>query len=208
MSTFRSIINSISCRISNNTNTIFVNMVFSIILSIFPYQLVYAENTKIKNSEDNVPHVHATELTTYERPLFGWKEKVKIIETDVVLHASLDPAAEMSTLQVEKLKVSKKNKQKMITITLTDRYGHSKTITRPLIREVYLRTGTGGKKARYSIPIEFCLGKILIREEVTISEQKLLTAPMRLGRNVLAGKVVVDPSQMFVMEPLCSDNIN
>lgn len=138
------------------------------------------------------------------KPILGWAEKVKIFPGKLVLHAKLSPSTEVLSVNASNIKTFKKAGQRFVRFQLTDRYGTTETLERPVIRKAQIKRLAGDAQVRYVIELGICLGSLYQEEEVTLVDRGASEFDMILGREVLAGHILVDPSISFTVEPKCS----
>jgi hypothetical protein len=137
------------------------------------------------------------------KPIVGWVEKVQIESSPLVMHAKLDPGISSSSIHAEKIKRFTKEKKSWVRFQLSDRYGRKKSFEREILRVIRLRTASDEVSERYVVELGMCLGSILLRDEVSLADRSSWEQELRIGRQSLAGAVIIDPSVTHTVEPAC-----
>lgn len=132
----------------------------------------------------------------------GWAERVHITPGDVLVHAKLVPGDETTSVHASDIEPFERDGKPWVRFTLHDRTGKKVVVERGVIREVKLK---GAKKPVYLVPLGLCIAGVYEEAEVRLRDRSAQHYRMVIGRNVLAGNVVLDPSQSFTVEPKCAN---
>jgi hypothetical protein len=121
----------------------------------------------------------------------------------LALEAKLTPSLSTSAMYVDRASLVKVDNQTFVEFPIEDRNGRSLILRRPLLNKMVTRTPSGVQTQRFRVQESFCLGgKVLVADVLLIvgstSEQEV-----RIGRNELAGNVIVDPSRTHTAQPEC-----
>lgn len=139
-----------------------------------------------------------------ELQIFGWVEKVRLLDGDLALPALLDTGAQNSSLDATNIRRFRRDGQRLVRFTVTDPETKDElTLEKPLIRNVRIIRHDGNHQRRPVIMLPVCLGGKLREVEVNLIDRSQLTYPMLLGRSALQDFALVDPGQRFLHPPSC-----
>ncbi len=139
-----------------------------------------------------------------DRQIFGWVERVKLLDGDLTVDALLDTGAQNSSLDASNIWRFREDGRRMVRFTITDPETRDQlTLEKPLIRNVRIIRHEGHHQRRPVIHLPVCLGGKLRVVEVNLIDRSQLTYPMLLGRSALQDFALVDPSQQFLHPPSC-----
>ncbi|MCB0358577.1 MAG: ATP-dependent zinc protease [Bdellovibrionales bacterium] len=147
--------------------------------------------------------VELPKLDPCRKETMGWIEKVRLVPGELVLHAKLDPGFNTSSMNAQNIKRFRKDGRRWISFDVQDRYGHEQTFKQEVLRTLKVKTPSGEIEDRYVVELHICLGGRALVDEVGLDDRSGFDQELRLGRQTLAGNVVVDPSQTFTSEPEC-----
>ena len=139
-------------------------------------------------------------------PTLGWQELVSL-QSEPVAHklpsieATLDPGQTTTSLQVHSYKISED--KKTVDFSLHDRFGKSMEYKAKLLRTANFKLSSGAKEDRPIVSLRVCLGTTWVDAEVSVKEDSQVGNPLRMGRNDIAGKILIDPSKSFSIQPSC-----
>jgi hypothetical protein len=137
-----------------------------------------------------------------ERRVFGWVEKVKIMPYNLEIHAKLDTGADFSSLGVKDLQEFEKDGKPWVSFTVKNRDGIEAKISRPVIRTAIIK-GHAKNSKREVVRLGICVGDFYMEEEVNLVNRGKFEFQMLVGRSYLAGKAVVDPASMYLVDAQC-----
>ena len=138
-------------------------------------------------------------------PLVGWLERVKISQGDVVVVSSLMAGGEGAEIHADQIKQFERNGQAWVKFVLTNYKGDRTAVERELIRVAKIRRSDGTTYRRYVVNLGICIGDAYVETQVRLQDRANREHRMFIGRDVLAGKVIVNPAVSFSMEPVCKD---
>ena len=72
-------------------------------------------------------------------------------------------------------------------------------------RDVSAGFNRGPVEERPVVKMRVCLGTVMTDAEVNLAERRRLSYRMLLGRDLLAGRFLVDPGEDFLTQPFCDD---
>ena len=136
------------------------------------------------------------------KSIFGWIERVKLMDADIMFEAKLDTGADTSSLNAPDPETFDKDDEQWVRFTVEDDDGESHTLERPLERTVRIRSASGTSE-RYVVKLDLCLGGIRRTSEVNLADREGLSYQVLIGRNFMEDHVLVDSGPKFTMEPSC-----
>ncbi|MDN3517160.1 RimK/LysX family protein [Aquisalimonas lutea] len=140
--------------------------------------------------------------TVHSHSVFGWVERVKVIDADLVLKSKLDTAAETSSIHAPDPEAFEKDGEDWVRFEISNEDGTSVTLERPVERTVRIRSASGVTE-RYVVNLTVCVGRIQQEREVNLADREELSTPMLLGRNFMEGVILVDPAEGYTEDPAC-----
>jgi hypothetical protein len=144
-----------------------------------------------------------------ELQIFGWVEKVRLLDGDLAVHALLDTGAQNSSLDATNIRRFRRDGQRLVRFTVTDPETQDElTLEKPLIRNVRIIRHDGNHQRRPVIMLPVCLGGKLREVEVNLIDRSQLTYPMLLGRSALQDFALVDSGRRFLHPPSCDFDMN
>ena len=150
------------------------------------------------------PSLYGQENTVEpEKILVGWLEQIKVIPPDLLIEAKLDTGADVSSLHAVDITPFPNEGMTWVRFTLTDRKGDQATLEKPLVREISITRHGGRVEKRPVVQLRVCLGPILKKIEISLVDRTGLKFPFLIGRNFMAGSVILDPSLEFITTPSC-----
>ncbi len=136
------------------------------------------------------------------KSIFGWIERVKLMDSELVMEAKLDTGADTSSINAPAPEGFDKDGEEWVRFEITDADGDSHTFERPVERTVRIRSAAGTTR-RYVVRMDMCLGHIRRTAEINLADREDLSYQMLIGRNFMEGHVLVDSGPKFTMDPSC-----
>ena len=140
-------------------------------------------------------------------PVFGWKEVATLADWGLTLRAKLDTGAKTSALHVANLTTSADWDQTIAHFDVVlgpksaPRYHRIDT---PILRYQRVRDTGARAEDRPVVATRIVTGPLDVHAEVTLTDRTGMNFRMLLGRQTLAGHVLVDPSRGYVVTDLAS----
>ncbi len=142
--------------------------------------------------------------TMSQKIVAGIVEPVAIGASRFVVDAKLDTGADSCSLHARNIQTFDRNGGKWIRFDVESRDRRTETLEAPLVRTAEIKRGTGTAPLRPVIHLRLCLGKIQREVEVNLTDRGRFKYPALIGRNFLAGFVVVDSERERMTQPDCS----
>ena len=139
-----------------------------------------------------------------DKQIFGYLEDVRVMELDWVMEAKLDTGATTSSIDAREIEAFDKDEQEWVRFKVVDRdTGTEAWLERPVERDVKIKRHEGKSDRRYVMNLTFCVDAMAIEEEVTLNNRDGFNYPVLIGRNHMAGRIIVDPEERFTDDPDC-----
>lgn len=133
----------------------------------------------------------------------GWLEQVVVSPAKILMHAKLDTGADNCSVNAQDIEHFQQKDENWIRFTLANRYGDSEKIEAKVIRTAKIKTKKKGFQSRPVIKLGICLDSIFKTIECNLVDRSHFDYPILIGRNFLAGSVLVDSSETYLTQPLC-----
>lgn len=139
-----------------------------------------------------------------EKEIVGWVEKVKIFPSNLIVQGKLDTGADYSSLSASKIEEFEKDGEPWVKFSVENRYGEVREISERVQRTALIkRHGGKSPQKRPVIRLSICLGSHYMQTDVNLVDRSNFDYQMLIGRNFLAGNVLIDPASTYVAEPSC-----
>ena len=139
-----------------------------------------------------------------EKGIFGYVEDIKVTAIDWVMEAKLDTGATTSSIDARDIEKFKKDGEDWVRFTVVNRDTEERQVLEePITRIVHIKRHGGESQERYVVELGLCIGDRLIAEEVSLTSRKKWNYPLLVGRNHMAGHVLVDSAVKNTREPSC-----
>lgn len=150
--------------------------------------------------------VHADSVERQELEVFGWVERIELLDGTLSLKAKLDTGAANSSLDATDIERFRKNDKRWVRFKVTDPdSGDFLTLEKPLVRNVRIVRHGGDYQRRPVVLMPICLGDRRREVEVNLIDRSSFIYPMLLGRSALKEFALVDSGQTFAFPPKCGD---
>jgi hypothetical protein len=110
----------------------------------------------------------------------------------------IDTGAYSSSIHCRDIKLGQKNGKEVITYVLLDpthpKY-HGKKFTSSTFKEKYVKSSNGVSEKRFVITTDVLIYEEKYKIELSLTERGEMRFPILIGRKLLIGKFIVDPSK-------------
>jgi hypothetical protein len=138
-----------------------------------------------------------TRPTLYSLPLIGWKEHVALPLLGAgQLVAKIDTGARVAALHAEDISIH--GRKVRFTLVLSD---HNRHCEAKLVDVKRIKSSNGSIEKRPVIETDIQIGMHRFSALITLTDRKDMGVPMLLGREVLKGRFLVNPSRTFLLKP-------
>ena len=139
----------------------------------------------------------------------GYIENVIVGNLGLMMKAKLDTGADTSSVHARNLEVYKRgDRDHWVKFRLVGKDGRSIRYDQNVVRFASIKTKTGGTIRRPVIRMPICVGGRWGRAEINLADRGDFEYEMLIGREFLAGRVVVDSGGKFMSEAACEQEDN
>jgi hypothetical protein len=149
-------------------------------------------------------HVAADEPET--RSISGWVERIEILPEGIPLKAKMDTGATTSSLNALNKEFFRRDGKRWVAFDIIDPENPDNNVRleRRITRYVRIIRHDGNHQRRPVVTVGLCMGDIYREEEMNLVDRTELNYQALVGRNHMAGVIVVDPAETFIHPPRCS----
>lgn len=141
--------------------------------------------------------------------VFGWVERVELLDGKFSMKAKLDSGAATSSLDAAGMERFRRDGERWVRFTVTDPESENHvTLEKPLIRNVRIVRHSGDHQRRPVIELPVCIGDQRRVVEVNLIDRSNFIYPLLLGRSALEGYALIDSGSTFLFSPQCSPEDN
>lgn len=150
--------------------------------------------------------VRAAEDVPVSLRILGFVEHVRILESPPLrVKARLDTGARTSSLTARDPVTTQRDGVEWIAFAVDDPDDGVEAVRYqlPVERYVRIKRHDGSHQRRPVVRMRFCLADVALVREVSLIDRSELMYPMLIGRNFLAGHILVDASDSLTTDPAC-----
>lgn len=137
--------------------------------------------------------------------IFGWVERVELLDGKFSMKAKLDTGALNSSLHALDIQRFTRDGERYVRFVVTDPdSGETRELEKPLVRNVRIVRHSGEYQRRPVVKMDICLGPYHREVEVNLIDRSELIYPLLLGRTALEGAALVDSGSTFQNYPACN----
>lgn len=143
-------------------------------------------------------------LASNEKQVIGWVEKVQLLPGAITVHAKIDTGADNSSLHVNEITEYIRQGESWVRFSFAPKFGKAVTMKRKVYRYARVKQKAAESQERPVILLGLCLGGLYQPDmEVNLTDRTNFKYNMLIGRSVLAGRFIIDPSVTYTMELSC-----
>ncbi len=135
--------------------------------------------------------------------MVGWVEKVCILPGNLMLRAKVDSGAVSCCLHAPDVVQFDRNGEKWVRFHILDIKGNKTSVEGKVVGVRRIKRHFGAFQDRLVIRLGVCLGNVYKKVDVNLVDRSGFDYPMLIGRNFMQGKLVINPSTMYTVEPNC-----
>jgi hypothetical protein len=133
----------------------------------------------------------------------GWIERISLPDQGMIFDAKLDTGADSSALNGKNVERYSKGSQSFVRFRMTDDSGKSVQLEAPVRRVVRIKRSGNGGDSRPVVQLKVCVAGQTVEADFTVADRADLNYQILIGRNVLAGRVLVDASRQRIVSDRC-----
>ena len=141
--------------------------------------------------------------TVDQKVVAGAVEPIAIGASRVIVDAKMDTGADSCSLDARNIESFEKDGVKWVRFEVPARDGRTATLEAPLARTVRIKRGAGSSPPRPVVRLPVCLGNLQREVDVNLVDRERYRQKALVGRNFLAGYVIVDPARKRLTRPDC-----
>ena len=139
--------------------------------------------------------------------VLGYLEDITVGKLGLAMKGKLDTGADTSSVHARDVEIYKKGKRdNWVRFRLVGKDGRAIRYDQNVIRFALIKTKTGGTIRRPVIHLPLCVGGKSGDAEVNLADREDFEFDILIGREFLANRILVDPSQTFVAENGCESS--
>src|SRR5690606_8978545 len=136
--------------------------------------------------------------------IFGWVERVELLEGRLSVKAKLDTGAETSSLDASNIERFERDGDRWVRFEVTDaKTGETHEIEKRIVRNVRIVRHDEEPQRRPVVKLDVCFGPFLREIEFNLVDRSSFIYPVLLGRNALEDFALVDAGETFMNYPSC-----
>ncbi len=143
-----------------------------------------------------------------EKYVFGWVEKIHVMDVGATAKAKMDSGALTSSIHATNVERYRLDGKKWVrfTVTLQDtetgKYV-TKTLERPFVRAIRV-SGAGGSDSRVVVSLPVCVGSTIMDEEFSLNNRADMIYGLLIGRRTMEHMGLLDVNKTFTLKPTCT----
>ncbi|MEM9494601.1 MAG: RimK/LysX family protein [Pseudomonadota bacterium] len=137
------------------------------------------------------------------KTILGWREWATLSDcADSCVKAKIDTGAKTSALDAQGMRVVDHAGHECVEFFLPARAGQNDEPlygVAPLAGRRTVRSSNGEEEERFLVTMKVVLGRAPLFIDVTLADRSAMVFAMLIGRDVLAGRFLVDPQASFLL---------
>lgn len=142
-------------------------------------------------------------LGAFGREVAGWREWAELLPEGLLLSAKLDTGADTTSLGAAEVRHFQTHDGEWVAFRLPTDAPRERWLRRPLVRLAAIKRHGLPPEHRPVVRLGICLGGISKEVEVTLADRGRFDSALLIGRNFLAGELLVDAATSFTRPPAC-----
>ena len=135
----------------------------------------------------------------------GWIEHVKLHNKNMLMEAKIDTGADNSSIHASGIELYEQNDIRMVKFLVENKAGEMVEFVKPLVRIAYIKRKGAEPLERPVVKMDLCIGNTLKTTDVNLANRKNFEYRMLIGRSFLIDHYLVNSSQKFTSEPVCTN---
>ncbi|MFP4639086.1 MAG: ATP-dependent zinc protease [Guyparkeria sp.] len=137
-------------------------------------------------------------------PVFGYVEDIAVRALDGELRAKMDSGATTTSIDAREIEEFEKDDEEWVRFEVAHRDSDEMvTLERPVSRTVRIKRHDRSPQKRYVVELALCLGDKWITDEVSLTNREQFSYGLLVGRNHMAGQLLIDPSAKDLQTSRC-----
>ncbi len=152
-------------------------------------------------------HTCAAEPAQQQPVVLGWLQSIALMPYEARLTAKLDTGAKTSALHAENVQFFERQFKDYVSFTVPVKHKKVESdiyFELPVVRQVRVKGAARNEtETRPVVEMSFCIDGQVYTAPFSLDDRSNFNYPVLLGRDFLATRFVVDPSQKFVKRYRC-----
>ena len=141
-----------------------------------------------------IPPVEAKKAAAPGLEIIGGVEPVYFLPLKTPISSRIDTGAETSSIDVDNIRPFERDGEKWVAFKITNNQtGESHSFEKRLVRKTTIRR-IHQDELRYVVEMDVKIGDDLINAEFSLAKRDKFSYQGLIGRNILNGRFIVDPS--------------
>ena len=136
-------------------------------------------------------------------PTIGVVEEAVLLPWGLRARARIDTGAAMSSMDARSIRVRTVKGKKVVRFDLACDRGQPTTLELPLAGYRRVATSDSSSEKRPLVELEVCIAGQRVQAEFTLNDRSRMEYHMLIGRNILAGRFLVDAGAQQTAAPAC-----
>lgn len=144
-----------------------------------------------------------------KKTTLGWLEIAYLQPDNAKIKAKLDTGAKTSSLHAVDIQYMEKDSKPWVrfhTPIEIDKKIETVIFELPVLQSTRIKEHTGTSQIRYVVELAICLNGEFYRFSATLADRSNFNYELLLGRNVLAGRLLVDAGRSFTANKQCVEH--
>lgn len=138
--------------------------------------------------------------------IFGWVERVELLDGQLSVKAKLDTGAATSSLDASSIERFERDGKRWVRFVVVDpENDESIELEKRIVRNVRIVQHDGEHQRRPVVMLDVCFGPVRKEVEFSLINRSNFIYPVLLGRSALENVALIDPSETFLNYPDCED---
>src|SRR5690606_4217630 len=151
-----------------------------------------------------VPDDDADDAQSLE--IFGWVERVELLDGQLSVKAKLDTGAATSSLDTSSIERFERDGKRWVRFVVVDpENDESIELEKRIMRNVRIVQHDGEHQRLPVVMLDVCFGPVRKEVEFSLINRSNFIYPVLLGRSALENVALIDPSETFLNYPDCED---
>jgi hypothetical protein len=136
-------------------------------------------------------------------PILGAAEEAILLPWGLSVRARVDTGAAVSSVDARSIRVRNVRGEKVVRFVLMGDGDRRAALELPLAGYRRVTNSDGGIEKRPMVEMEVCVASHRVRAEFTLNDRSRMEYHILLGRNILAGRFLVDAAAQHLSTPAC-----
>ncbi len=136
-------------------------------------------------------------------PIIGSVEEAILLPWGLRARSRIDTGAAVSSMDARSIRIRTVRGKMVVQFVLACDRGQQTTVILPLAGYRRVATSDSSTERRPLVQLEVCIAGQRVKAEFTLNDRSRMEYHMLIGRNILAGRFLVDPAAQHTAAPAC-----